>query len=125
MKIVGMARPQPVDLWRIRDAADEAQLRRAEDSADVLTPARRRARAGARRRRPAARGAGRWHAPVAGRSRATRELLDRTRRCAQARKDLARLTDDARPARLLGAGRLAPHRRSSPPARSPTWSPRS
>ena len=34
-----MARPQPVDLWRIRDAADEAQLRRTEDDADELTPA--------------------------------------------------------------------------------------
>ena len=39
VKIVGMARPQPVDLWRVLDAADEAQLRRGEDVADELTPA--------------------------------------------------------------------------------------
>ena len=39
VKIVGMTRPQPVDLWRVIDAADEAQLRRGEDAADELTPA--------------------------------------------------------------------------------------
>ena len=39
VKIVGMTRPQPVDLWRIIDAADEARLRRSEEEADELTPA--------------------------------------------------------------------------------------
>jgi len=39
VRIVGMTRPQPVDLWRIIDAADEARLRRSEDVADELTPA--------------------------------------------------------------------------------------
>jgi len=39
VRIVGMTRPQPVDLWRIIDAADEARLRRSEDVADDLTPA--------------------------------------------------------------------------------------
>ncbi len=39
VKIVGMTRPQPVDLWRIIDAADEARLRRPEDEPDELTPA--------------------------------------------------------------------------------------
>ena len=51
VKIVGMARPQPVDLWRIRDAADEAQLRRTRTRATSSTPAGRRAASGARRRR--------------------------------------------------------------------------
>jgi regulator of sigma E protease len=39
VRIVGMTRPQPVDLWRIIDAADEARLRRSDEVADDLTPA--------------------------------------------------------------------------------------
>ena len=94
VKIVGMARPQPVDLWRIRDAADEAQLRRTEDRADELTPA-----VDALER---ALKAGRLHealpltAPVAEALDRDAELLqDATLR--QARKDLARMTDDLDP----------------------------
>ena len=122
VKIVGMARPQPVDLWRIRDAADEAQLRRTEDGADELTPA-----VDALER---ALKAGRLHealpltAPVA-------EALDR---------DAELLQDATLPPGPQGSradrpttSTRAPTGRwpcgaassSSPPARSPTSSPRS
>jgi regulator of sigma E protease len=42
VRIVGMTRPQPVDLWRVVDAADEAKQRRDADSIDQLTPASER-----------------------------------------------------------------------------------
>jgi regulator of sigma E protease len=94
VKIVGMARPQPVDLWRIRDAADEAQLRRTEDDADELTPAvdalERALKAGRLDQ------ALPLTAPL--RTALDRDaplLIDATLR--QARKDLARLTDELDP----------------------------
>jgi regulator of sigma E protease len=37
VRIVGMTRPQAVDLWRVVDAADEAKLRRDFDRPDLLT----------------------------------------------------------------------------------------
>ena len=94
VKIVGMARPQPVDLWRIRDAADEAALRRTEDDADALTPAvdalERALKAGRLADAQA------LTAPVAAAlDRDAALLQDVTLR--QARKDLARLTDELDP----------------------------
>jgi regulator of sigma E protease len=94
VKIVGMARPQAVDLWRIRDAADEAQLRRPEDRADELTPAvDALERALAAGRLDEAR---KLIDPVAEALERDAGLLqDATRR--QAKKDLARLTDELDP----------------------------
>jgi regulator of sigma E protease len=94
VKIVGMARPQPVDLYRIRDAAEEAQLRRPEDEADELTPAvdalERALKAGRLEEALA------LTAPVREALERDAELLQE-KTLQQARKDLARMTDELDP----------------------------
>ncbi len=90
VRIPGMSRPQPSDLYRVVDAADEARLRRPDDDDDNLTAAVQAVSVALGRGPAEARG-------VIGAARAALErdrdlLVDRTFR--QAAKDLDRITDD-------------------------------
>ncbi len=94
VRIVGMARPQAVDLYRVRDAADEAQLRRSPDDPDDLTPAvdaleRELAAGRLDRAHPLA------HVTLAAIEADAALLTDTTLR--QAVKDVRRMTEDLDP----------------------------
>jgi regulator of sigma E protease len=90
VRIPGMSRPQPTDLYRVIDAADEARLRRPDDEEDHLTPAVNAVSAALAVGPGQARG-------VIGEARAAlerdRELL-LAKTYAQAAKDLDRITED-------------------------------
>ena len=90
VRIVGMTRPQKVDLWRIVDAADEAKLRDADALVEAVPPLERALTAGrldeARSLLPA----------VAAALEQDRDVLNETT-YRQAAKDLVRLTEELDP----------------------------
>jgi regulator of sigma E protease len=87
VRIVGMTRPQQVDLWRIADAADEAKLREGTALEAAVTPLERALTAGR---------LDQAHALLPGVSAALdeeRELLNETT-YRQAKKDLERMDEE-------------------------------